>query len=244
MPSFPRLSALVAAWALIALAAACGASTERRSTVTPNPGTSGTSASGAPSSTGATGAATPSDALARTRASLADGYTITVTAANFVLPQWGGSESGTVEVGAGGTTASAHLRRTGEDSFFDIRFVEGQTFFKRGTCDTWARVPGGGADVLKPFLVAATNVLATAQNPQFVAADNRVVVDATIDGLGRALIQMEPETYKLVTIVFGDKPDNAGHTGFTFDFSDLGKALSVEKPSGDIPDRGPGGAPC
>ena len=167
---------------------------------------------GASSTAGATatGTVTPADALQRTEQTLAGGYTITVTASNFLLPQWGGSDGGTVQVGKDGKSAVARLRRTGEDSYYDIRYVDGQTFFKRGTCDTWARVPGGGADVLKPFLLTASHVLTTVQDPKFIEADNRLVVDATVDGLGRSLIQMDPKTFALVTIVFGDQPDNAG----------------------------------
>ncbi len=229
--------AVLAAVAVLLVSAACG-SGKSSSKRTPTPGASSIAG------TTATGTVTPADALQRTEQTLAAGYTITVTASNFLLPQWGGSDSGTVQVGKDGKSAVARLRRTGEDSYYDIRYVDGQTFFKRGTCDTWARVPGGGADVLKPFLLTASHVLTTVQDPKFIEADNRLVADATVDGLGRSLIQMEPKTYELVTIVFGDQPDNAGHRGFTFDFSDVGKPLTVEKPSGDVPDRGPGGAPC
>jgi hypothetical protein len=236
MRLLPRIIATAAVLGPIAFMVACGGGG------TTTPGSVATTRS--PSSPAPAGSMTPRDALARAQQSLADGYTITVTAANFVLPNWGGSENGTVQVSVGGKTASAQLRRTGEDSSYAIRLVDDQTYFKRGTCDAWARVPGGGPDVLRPFLLAATNVLNTAHNPQFVKADTRVVVDATVDGLGRSLIQMEPGTYRLITIVFGDKPDNAGHTGFTFDFSELGKPLTVEKPSGNVPDSGPGGNPC
>ena len=174
-------------------------------------------------------------ALARAQESLANGYTMNVTVANFVLPQWGGSDSGTVEAGPGGATARAQLRRTGEDSSYTIMFIDNTTFFKRGTCGSYARIPGGGAEVLSPFLLNRTNALASAQHARFATADHTVIA-ATIAGLGDALVTVDASSGRVKRIEFGDKPNNTGSTGFSFEFTKWETPSPLAMPTGTIVD--------
>lgn len=57
-----------------------------------------------------------------------------------------------------GTVVYADVERTG-DGRYAVVSMNGNTFFKRSTCSTAARVPGGGPDVLKPFLLATNSYL-------------------------------------------------------------------------------------
>lgn len=181
-------------------------------------------------------------ALQHAQASIAEGFTMDVRVANFVLPQWGGSDGGTVQTGPGGATARAQLRRTGEDSSYTILLAGGATYFKRGTCEIYARIPGGGANVLSPFLLNASDALAKAANAHF-ATSARTVIAANVAGLGDALITIDASG-RVTSIEFGDQPNNQGSTGFSFIFTHWGGGLSVDKPAGVIADRGPGGNPC
>lgn len=222
MPSRAALSVLVVA-AITLAAAACSP----RNASTPSPAAD----SGAEA------------ALQRAQRSLAGGFTIDVVLANFVLPHWGGTDGGAVEVGPGGATARARLRRTGEDSTYTILLSQGATYFKRDTCDAYARVPGGTPDVLSPFLLNASNALASATDARFAGPAHNVIA-ATIPGLGDALIAIDPDSGRPAAIEFGDQPNNLGSTGFSFTFTQWGTPLALDPPTGDVPDRGPGGNPC
>lgn len=165
-----------------------------------------------------------------------DSYTITVSQQNLVLPHWGGADGGTVKVAKGGQVADSTLRRTGEpNATYAIRLVDGQTFFKRSTCDETFRVPGGGSEVLAPFLLHVALRMRNAQSPARTATG----VEATFDTLGRVSIDIDPRTNLPVRISRAGAGEPLDWT-----FSDWGKTtVSVSAPA-NVQDRGPGGDPC
>ncbi|MBI2765761.1 MAG: hypothetical protein HYX53_07605 [Chloroflexi bacterium] len=179
--------------------------------------------------------------LARAQAALdaAGAYTIDVTATNFVLPQWGGSDGGVVEVNAAIPVARARLKRTGEGSY-TVLLVDNQTFFERTTCETFARIPGGGRNVLEPFIIARNGRLASAQavQPPLTSAAG-IIVAANLEWLGPVTITLDAATMLPLTI---EQQSAAPHAVWAF--RDWGKSVDVERPAGPIADRGPGGDPC
>ena len=180
-------------------------------------------------------------ALANAQAALdrAGGYTLTVEQSNFVLPQWGGADSGTVQVADGGKTARAVLARTGEvGATYTIALTGNQTFFQRSTCDTAFRIPGGGTDVLRPFLFSATKTLANAADVKWAAGSPNAVV-ANVSGLGQVTIEIDASTGRPSRIT----GQNNGKP-LVWSFGDWGKSLSVSPPADSLQDRGPGGIPC
>ena len=72
-------------------------------------------------------------------------------------------------------------------------FVDGQTYFRRETCDHWTRIPGGGRDVLRPFLWSETYDLQDAGDPQYVSSAHGGILelDAVIGDLGLVSIELE-----------------------------------------------------
>lgn len=182
-------------------------------------------------------------ALARAQAAVdgAGGYHVEMAGHNFVLPQWGGVESVAIDVGKQGTTASARIVRTG-DGVYGVVLVDGQTFFKRETCSTWTRVPGGGPAVLEPFLWNRTGPLRRGTEAVIEAnTGETLVVRATFPGIGEASIEVESKSGRPLRLV---RPAGTAGEQLTWTFSEWGKAPAVTKPSGNIPDRGPGGNPC
>lgn len=165
-----------------------------------------------------------------------DSYTVTVVGHNLVLPQWGGAELGTVKVAKRGAEAWATLGRTGEqNATYAITLVDGQTFFKRSTCNETFRVPGGSGAVLGPFLLHTTLSLLNAQSPVRTTSG----FEATFDTIGHVRIEIDPRTNLPARIY------RAG-VGESLDwlFSDWGKTtVDVSAPS-NVQDRGPGGDPC
>ena len=190
---------------------------------------------------GGSGVALPQDPAAALRAvqSAVDrsgGYTLDVEQSNFVLPRWGGSDSGNVGVDGKGTAALARLARTGEpDATYAIVLVDGVTYFTRSTCQDSFRVPGGSADVLSPFLFTKTQSLAKASNPRREGD----TIFATMDSLGPVTISVDPKTNR-PTLITGSTTSGP----FSWQFSAWGRAPSVSPPAGRIADRGPGGVPC
>jgi hypothetical protein len=185
-------------------------------------------------------AATPKDAaeaLARAQDALdrAGGYHVEMTGHNFSLPQWGGIESASVSVNGNGTAATAKVARTGEGSYTVI-LVDGQTFFQRETCPTWARVSGGAPAVLEVFLWNRTAALRNATGTRLETAGGAFTVHATMGSLGEVAVELDPSTLLPRRLT---RPD-----GLSMTFSDWGKGPSVTRPSGNVPDRGPGGIPC
>lgn len=183
-------------------------------------------------------AADPRYALAQVQAAIdqRDSYTITVAQQNLVLPHWGGADGGTVKVAKRGTVALATLGRTGEqNATYAITLVEGQTFFKRSTCDDTFRVPGGSAAVLGPFLLHTTLSLLNAQSPVRTTSG----FEATFDTIGHVRIEIDPRTNLPARIYRAGVGDPLDWT-----FSDWGKtSVDVSAPA-NVQDRGPGGDPC
>jgi len=175
----------------------------------------------------------------------AGSFRITVQGHNFVLPQWGGIDGGTVTVTHGGDV-TAQLDRTG-DGLYSMIFVNKQTFFERSTCSHWTRVPGGGATVLVPFLWSTADVLGSASPALIVSQTGTVVVvDTTIAALGpgTATITIARATSlpMKATWTSSDYSDNGSHLSWSF--SDWGTTATVRPPGGSPSDNGPGGNPC
>lgn len=181
----------------------------------------------------------PAQALRDAQAALerAGGYALTVEQENVVLPQWGGSDGGSVRVSQDAQTATAELWRTGEGGPYSIIHADGQTYFRRSTCQTWARIPGGGKDVLAPFLFARTKALANA----VVVSASGTNIEAEVEGIGRALVALHPTTALPVSII-AEGTANRGRLKWTF--SRWGEALTAKAPDTGGIDRGPGGNPC
>jgi hypothetical protein len=67
------------------------------------------------------------------------------------LPQWGMIDGGTFAIDAVGDLRAGVMRAG--DAAYELHGQAGQTFFRRDGCDAYARVPGGGGDVLAPFIL-------------------------------------------------------------------------------------------
>lgn len=180
----------------------------------------------------------PQSALVQVQSAIdqRESYTITVTQRNLILPHWGGADGGTVKVAKHGQVASATLRRTGEPSAtYAIALVDGQTFFKRSTCDETFRVPGGSGDVLAPFLLHGALSMRNAQSAGRTAGG----FEATFDTLGRVSIEIDPRTNLPLRISRAGAGEPLDWT-----FSEWGKTdVKVSAPA-NVQDRGPGGDPC
>lgn len=164
----------------------------------------------------------------------AGGYRIRVQQTNFVLARWGGSDGGTVEVSSDGTEAIARLKRTGENNAdYEIRLTDGETYFKRSTCDQAFHISGGGA-VLQPYLLMQTNALASAQDARL--EDGRI--RATLANLGEVFIDLDGKARpKMISSVLSTRQ-------LVWTFDSWGNDIDVKKPAGVAGDGGPGGNPC
>jgi hypothetical protein len=159
-----------------------------------------------------------------------------VQQSNFVLPQWGGSDGGIVTVNKDGTKAEAKLTRTGEPSdTYTIKLVNGQTYFQRSTCSEIFRLPGGGADVLRPYLLTQTKALANARDARFEGA----AVRATVEGLGSVSIKLDEKTARPEEI-----RGTSNGRELVWKFEDWGADIDMAEPKAPVQDRGPGGNPC
>jgi hypothetical protein len=175
----------------------------------------------------------------------AEGYTVTVNGNNFVLPRWGGIDwPSEVQLASDGHIASGTLVRTGEpDATYAVIHIDGETFFKRSTCNEWFRIPGGGPDVFAPLLFTDESVLSgqylrrvpwDGTAPRFEGASPR---------FGPVLVLLDPDNNRLLTVqTDNDTPDAAGSFSLLFDA--WGEVPRVERPTGRHEDRGPGGIPC
>jgi hypothetical protein len=171
------------------------------------------------------------------------GYRIKVTGHNLVLPQWGGVDGGTVQVGTQPAIAVAELERTGDGDYALLLFA-GQTFFRRSTCDHLARVPGGGADVLTPFLWGVGGILGKATDPQFSAGPRTetIIILAEIEPMGPVQIELDPATNLPKSLV--TPPDPVSGSEDKWLFSDWGAVPELSAPPANLPDQAPGGNPC
>lgn len=170
----------------------------------------------------------------------AGGHRLEVLASNFVLPSWGGSDGGTVDVRPGGRTAVAHLHRTG-DADYEMRFVENQTYFFRGTCGPWLRRSGGGAEVLRPFLFAGTNAFERAIGAKRLRGARPLTVVAVVEPFGAVSIEIDLATALPLRLL---REAEGEIRRLEIVFSDWGKTVTVVKPQGSTPDNGPGGGLC
>lgn len=171
----------------------------------------------------------------------AGNYRIEFTGHNLVLPQWGGVDSGEVLVDPTAPTVSADVERTG-DGMYEVLFIDGETVFKRSTCDHFQRVPGGGAGVLKAFIWSDAGILGSLSDPQYAvgAGTERTVILAEVESLGPVQIDLDRETKLPIRLVKTGDPGSESE----WQFSDWGKTLTTAKPEGPLEDRGPGGNPC
>lgn len=170
-------------------------------------------------------------------------YKIKVQGHNFVLPQWGGVDSGTVAVAQDGTV-TAKLDRTG-DGVYSMVFINNQTYFQRTSCPFWQRVPGGGSTVLSPFLLAKNDSLTSASQATIVSKTNsRVVVSAEIDsiGPGATTVTIAIPSGLPTTITWKSSADNGSN--LTWYFTSWEATSAALPPPGSPSDQGPGGNPC
>jgi len=171
-------------------------------------------------------------------------YTITAQQENLVLPAWGGSDGGTVTVGAssGGLIAAANLHRTG-DGDYGIWLRNGQAYFKRSTCRDLARLPGGGGSVLSPFVFLGNDRLRTASDLNL--AIGRTTLTLEIDGLGKAEISYDPVTF--LPLQLGSLTATNNGKPLVWTFADWGEQPKLAPASAEFAqayERGPGGNPC
>lgn len=186
------------------------------------------------------GTASAGEILAAAQSALdcSGGYRVTIHGHNLVLPLWGGIDDGIVVVNSQ-SQARASVQRTG-DGPYSLVHVDGQTAFRRVTCDHWARRSGGGGDVLTPFLWPRTRALVSASGPQVVLrGSQRVEVSATLQFLGPVLLTVDVSTARPLQLT-ASGPDMT--TAWTFDA--WGGSPEVTWPAHSLPDQGPGGNPC
>lgn len=170
-------------------------------------------------------------------------YRVAVSGHNLVLPQWGGIESGVVNVNLDGPLVSASLQRTG-DGLYKMRLVDGQTYFQRGTCSTLTRVPGGGPDVLAPFVLADLSLPASSRGSGS-RTDNESgppVILVTVPKLGNVALRFDTDSYLPASLKLVRDSQDAPVS--EWEFSRWGEDVRVEAPQGEIPENGPGGNPC
>jgi hypothetical protein len=165
-------------------------------------------------------------------------YRVAVTGHNLVLPRWGGIDSGTVDVRVEGSAASADVERTG-DGHYKIMLIDGQTFFQRRTCPSFTRVPGGGPEVLKPFVLS--DLIDPRHFNPIGVIDPPAVIEVRTPELGRVALELDPESFLPVRLA---KNNNQPDGSSEWQFSNWGEPVGVDAPSGDIADNGPGGNPC
>lgn len=170
-------------------------------------------------------------------------YTVAVQQENLVLPRWGGSDGGSVTVGSdsGKATAVAELHRTG-DGDYGLWMVDGQTYFKRSTCNDLTRIPGG-AQTLAPFVLAGNKRISGGSNLK--AANGRTTLMLTLEGLGDTEISFDPKTFLPNQLSSREATSNGKPLVWTFE--KWGEGPDVDTSRGERSgayDRGPGGNPC
>jgi hypothetical protein len=189
--------------------------------------------------------ATSLPAAAQLAVDHAASFEIAVKGHNFVLPQWGGVDGGTVTVTRGGEVI-ATLTRTG-DGLYTMYLVNKQTYFERSTCSHWQRVPGGGSTVLSPFLWFTTRPLSSASQASIVSETATVaVVSATITsfGAGAATIWIARASSLPMKVTWNASASADNGSTTSWSFSGWGIAVAVSEQLGSPSDGGPGGNPC
>lgn len=178
-------------------------------------------------------------AAAQAALDCATAYRVTVRGHNFVLPEWGGVDDGTVVV-VGRSGATAQLVRTG-DGLYDMVLAAGATFYRRYTCPHWERRSGGAPDVLQPFRLGPTGALASAQGSAVVATSaSSLTVSARISEIGDARVSISLPGVLPLRIAWG-----AGVSSGTWSITRVASPPPAPTPpSGPAPDQGPGGNPC
>jgi hypothetical protein len=197
-----------------------------------------------PSATG-TASATNLLAAAQRAVDCERSFVVAVRGHNYVLPQWGGVDGGTVTVTQDGEVL-ATLTRTG-DGLYTMYLVSDQTYFERSTCSHWQRVPGGGSTVLSPFLWSTTSPLASASHAVVVSATSGVAaVSATITALGdgTATIWIARATDLPMTMTWTSSASDGNGGTTSWSFSNWGIGLAIAEQLGSPSDGGPGGNPC
>lgn len=168
-------------------------------------------------------------------------YVLTVDQHNVVLPQWGGVDAGVVGVSA--DVVVAELARTGDGRYSMVR-ANGETYFKRETCSDWARVPGGGAGVLSPFVLTGNDGIAKAKRLQLLPG--RTAIGLELPAAGSVILRYDVQTYLPLEIWALDAAGTARRLLWTFDYDSPPPAFEGPTEAGrqQAPDRGPGGNPC
>jgi hypothetical protein len=168
-------------------------------------------------------------------------YVLTVDQQNLVLPQWGGVDGGVVAVGA--DAVLAELIRTGDGPYAMLR-ANGETYFKRETCTEWARVPGGGAGVLAPFVLIGNDGIAGAKGLQLLPG--RTALALELPDAGKVTLRYDVQTYLPLELWALNEAGTARRLLWTFEYDTPAPALEGPTEAGRerAPDRGPGGNPC
>jgi hypothetical protein len=225
-----RLAALLAIVFITTAAAACTSGTQNHST---------------PTQSGGTPTDSPDALLERVEAAIrhTSGYTVEVTGHNFVLPRWGGIDGATVEIATTGATATARLDRTGDGSY-ELTIVDAGTYFKRSTCSHLTRVPGGGGEVLTPFLIGTNGYLTKATDLSMANSRDpgRFAVAGTFSDFGAGIIEIDAASF--LPTMLSSSGDASNGSESTWRFTNWGTAPKVSSPAGDIAENGPGGNPC
>ncbi len=168
-------------------------------------------------------------------------YVLTVDQQNLVLPQWGGVDGGVVAVSA--DAVLAELTRTGDGPYTMLR-ANGETYFKRETCTEWARVPGGGAGVLAPFVLIGNDGIAGAKGLQLLPG--RTALGLEVPAIGKVTLRYDVQTYLPLELWALNEAGTARRLLWTFEYDAPPPALDGPTLAGRerAPDRGPGGNPC
>ncbi len=171
----------------------------------------------------------------------AGAYRLTVNQENFVLPRWGGSDGGTVDVDLNSGDAVANLHRTG-DGNYAIVLRDGETYFKRETCPNWAKIQDG-AQVLAPFVITSDEIAHSKLIKILPSSTSAATGVARLDleGVGEVTLEMEQHSLLPVRITSETLTSNGKPLEWTF--SNWGDQVKVPPVSGDRL-SGPGGNPC
>lgn len=171
----------------------------------------------------------------------AGSYRLSVTQTNYVLPRWGGSDGGTVRVDVKAGAAVAQLQRTG-DGPYAVVLRNGETYFKRETCSTWAKIQDGSgvlaAFILTPGELQASTLVSV--EPSDTGSKTQVV-QADLAGIGLVTLEVDKATSLPLRITSSTLTNNGKRLEWSF--SDWGAGVDIPNVSSDRL-SGPGGNPC